>query len=480
MSALAAAGARPAPAQAGRRLAAILAGGGLLASVALVPLLPPVALKARATLTLGALALGALYLWARTGTRRTALDVPVLLYLGAAALATLAAPDPLVSFYPSRFRGEGLAVLLALGALTLAGARLGPRAGWWMVVAAVTGAVVIGVVAVLEFYGLDPLWTWGVRRSPVGVFDGRAYATMGNPIFLGAHMLLTLPLALAAGLGRPRRAWALTLLAAGVIFAGLVASQTRGAWVGLVVALLVLAALARRTPERGGAGGEESRATGARRAGEVATGRLVQAAVLFAAVAALMGLTRPQAALGGRVASTADLSTPSLQIRLYLWRHTLPLIADRPLLGWGFSALVGRFPDYGSPTYRRLFGEQLHLIDSPHNELLHVALSTGLLGLAAYLWTWGRAVRGLWGRWRRGSDRLAAGCLAGLAGYAVWLQSGWSLLGPMNLGWAVLALGAAAPAAATAPADGAVGGPPRPGDPPSGPGRTGGRGRART
>ncbi|MDR7449942.1 MAG: O-antigen ligase family protein [Armatimonadota bacterium] len=459
MSALsaAAAGACLAPAQAGRRLAGLLAGGALLASVALVPLLPPVALKARATLALGALALGALYLWARTGTRRTSLDGPVLLYLGAAALATLAAPDPLVSFYPSRFRGEGLAVLLALGALTLAGARLGPRAGWWMMVATVTGAVMIGVVAVLEFYGLDPLPAWGLRRSPAGLFDGRAYVTMGNPIFLGAHMVLALPLALAAGLDRPRRTWALTLLAAGVLFAGLVASQTRGAWVGLVVALLVLAGLARGRPtvgeQPGRTVGRQGRAASASRPSR----RVVQAAVLFAAVAALMGLTRPQAALGGRVASTADLSTPSLQIRLYLWRHTLPLVAERPLLGWGFSALVGRFPDYGSPTYRRLFGERLHLIDSPHNELLHVALSTGLVGLAAYLWAWVRAARGLWGRWRRGGDRLAAGCLAGLGGYAVWLQSGWSLLGPMNLAWAILALGAA-----TAPADGATGVSPRP------------------
>ena len=415
------------------------------------------ALKARATLTLGALAFAALYLWARTGTRRTSLDGPVLLYLGAAALATLAAPDPLLSFYPSRFRGEGLAVLLAVGALTLAGARLGPRAGWWMVVAAVTGALMIGVVAVLEFYGLDPLPAWGLRRLPVGLFDGRAYATMGNPIFLGVHMVLTLPLALAAGLDRPRRTWALTLLAAGVRFAGLVASQTRGAWVGLVVALLVLAGLARRAAHSGGAAGEDSRETGTRRHREQATRRLVQAAVLFAAVAALMGLNRPQAALGGRVASTADLSTPSLQMRLYLWRHTLPLVVERPLLGWGLSALVGRFPDYGSPTYRQLFGERLHLIDAPHNELLHVAPSTGLVDLAAYLWTWARAARGLWERWRRGGDRLAAGCLAGLAGYAVGLQSGWSLLGPMNLAWAILALGAE-----TAPAGGATGVSPRP------------------
>ena len=86
-----------------------------------------------------------------------------------------------------------------------------------------------------------------------------------------------------------------------------------------------------------------------------------------------------------------------------------------------------------------------------------MAPSTGLVDLAAYLWTWARAARGLWERWRRGGDRLAAGCLAGLAGYAVGLQSGWSLLGPMNLAWAILALGAE-----TAPAGGATGVSPRP------------------
>jgi O-antigen ligase len=132
------------------------------------------------------------------------------------------------------------------------------------------------------------------------------------------------------------------------------------------------------------------------------------------------------------------LRDPSLGQRLYVWKHTLPLIVQRPVFGWGFGALLGRFPDAGSPEWQRIFGFSVVGIDTPHNEILHIAFSLGLAGLAAYLWVWLVVLRSLIAAMRAPASvdaALAAGLLAAMGGYALWLQLAWSHVGLTNVFW---------------------------------------------
>ncbi|MGH2403374.1 MAG: O-antigen ligase family protein, partial [bacterium] len=179
--------------------------------------------------------------------------------------------------------------------------------------------------------------------------------------------------------------------------------------------------------------------------------RAVVLAAGLLAVTAMLTLTRPDASPLRRASATFAANDYSLRQKLYVWRHTLPLIAQRPVFGWGFSTMIGQFKDIGSREYLGVFGSgQIVLIDSPHNELLHVAYSIGLFGLAAYLWMWGAGAAALVRQSRAGrpsqaealSSALRAGLAASLVGYGVWMQFGWNVVGPANAFWVILGLAA--------------------------------------
>jgi putative inorganic carbon (HCO3(-)) transporter len=67
-----------------------------------------------------------------------------------------------------------------------------------------------------------------------------------------------------------------------------------------------------------------------------------------------------------------------------MWRDTIPVIAERPLLGHGPDDYAEPFARHEGEDLRAFFGEAI--VDKAHNETLQVAATTGLLGLAAYIW----------------------------------------------------------------------------------------------
>lgn len=424
---------------------------GLLALViaaAVVPLLPPLGWKVGATLMTALICAAVAYVRGRTGSLgRSPLDIPALAYLSIAGLATLFAPDRLVSFYPSPLRGDGLLVHAAYVLAGLGAARLSARQRGFLLRAMLTSGALIGLVALGQYYGADPLPSIGFQVvqpqvefpdgtsmfvfDPVGPGD-RSIATLGQPMFLGALTVLLLPVAVAfATTGSRRGASLFSAASAVLLYGGLVASQSRTAWIALGASGTVLVGLLPKS--------------------RIVWARLAALVVVLAAVTVVMSATRPQAGLAQRAVSVVgEVQRPdrSLGQRIYIWAQTLHLIRQRPALGWGFSALLSRFPGYGTPEYRRRFGEDVvELIDNPHNEFLSVAFSIGLIGLTAYLWVWSvavsSAVRGVRGHAGRGS--LSGALLAALLAYFIWMQTAWSHIGVANVLWIVLGLAAASP-----------------------------------
>ncbi|MBA2345531.1 MAG: O-antigen ligase family protein, partial [Rubrobacter sp.] len=64
---------------------------------------------------------------------------------------------------------------------------------------------------------------------------------------------------------------------------------------------------------------------------------------------------------------------------------TIPMIVDRPLFGYGPDNFAKPFKEYESTELRAFFPDG-EIVDKAHNEFVQVAATTGLLGLAAYLW----------------------------------------------------------------------------------------------
>lgn len=253
-----------------------------------------------------------------------------------------------------------------------------------------TGAVPVLVYGWLQVAGLDPL-DWD------DAFEGRAFSTLGQPLVLGGFLCTLLPA--LAWLAWRRTGGERALIAAEAV-AGLgllVATGTRGAYLGAIAGIAVAVVLAMYW--RG-------------------NWRLVLPAGAIAALAAALLVGGWQAGILPERLTFA----PSVDERVDLWRAATGMAADRPLHGWGpdqFTYTYGRYrpsPLHGTQTAYELPAA------SPHNEALTILAGGGVLAVAAYMGLWlsslTRAIRPV------SKSRRAAACalLAATAAYAVQAQ----------------------------------------------------------
>ncbi|HLN13755.1 MAG TPA: hypothetical protein VK587_11215, partial [bacterium] len=186
-----------------------------------------------AATALGAVAL----LWrGRTdwlGRLRSPVGYALLAWLAALTVSTLASIDPATSLVGDDYRYEGLVTWLAYGvAAAVTGAALVTAARVRAVIAvALGGAVVMSVLALLQYWGARPVALDFERAGSLRVFG-----TVGNPIALGAYLVLLLPIAVSLYAAEERPEWCQLWGAVVVLlYAGLLASLARGAWAALPV-----------------------------------------------------------------------------------------------------------------------------------------------------------------------------------------------------------------------------------------------------
>jgi O-antigen ligase len=261
-----------------------------------------------------------------------------------------------------------------------------PRWAWQVTDAWILGGTLIALVGIGQWaLGQDVIVAEGVWRV-------RGF--YGSPNNLALYLGRLLPLAVGIlawgerGYPSSRRRW-LYGLAALVSAAALVLTYSRGAWVvGVPASLLFLAAL------RG------------RRAFALAMGLLMLiAAVLLMVVGA------------GRLTSLLDASQGTTFFRLQLWRSSLAMIRDHPLLGVGLDNFLYQYRShYVLPTA----WEELNL-SHPHNLVLDFWLRLGLPGLAILVWLLVAFFRRGWRLYRglpEGNERLLVlGLMAGMVNF---------------------------------------------------------------
>jgi O-antigen ligase len=101
----------------------------------------------------------------------------------------------------------------------------------------------------------------------------------------------------------------------------------------------------------------------------------------------------------------------------------LPLIAERPLLGYGPESFVQVFNERYPPG--SLYDGSDVIVDDPHNLFLELLMATGLVGMLAWLALLGTLAWQIHRRWRSASSRRqlsVAACLSGLVAYLVQAQ----------------------------------------------------------
>jgi O-antigen ligase len=94
--------------------------------------------------------------------------------------------------------------------------------------------------------------------------------------------------------------------------------------------------------------------------------------------------------------------------RLNLWRTAMAMFGDNPILGVGPGLFVENFPNY------RVYGFY-DAISHAHNDHLHVAAVSGLLGLSAWISMWTVWIYFVYRSFRKNLDRSALGILLAIA-----------------------------------------------------------------
>ena len=220
----------------------------------------------------------------------------------------------------------------------------------------------------------------------------RIATVFGNPLYLGAYMLvnavvaggfLARSLAAAGGGARFRwgrlwwgaaaalHLWAFTLAGSLGALAGLIAA---GGFLGAAYLLV-------------------TRARAARIAGAAAAA-LAAAAAAGLALPLLAGGGLPERAIDSslnpllqRIAGLSSFST-SVQARLAAWQAGLAGFAARPLLGWGpdnFAVVLGRYAAAAGDS-------TIAYVGYAHSKIVEEAATKGLAGLATYLAVWAAAL----------------------------------------------------------------------------------------
>lgn len=366
--------------------------------------------------------------WAAGGVlavRRTSLDLPILAFLASALVATIFSVNRNVAIFGTYIRYEGLLTLATYAGLFWLAAQTAWRSDRAQILmrSLLIGAYVVSVIAVVQWVIADLATTVPTEASGFG-YAGfpRASATLSNPTMLGAFLAMLLPVGVAELLeGRPltHRIWA-----ANVVFMmalALALSFARSAWLGAIAGLVIAIAAPQRTPLR-----ERLALCGA--------GIVLVLAVLAGAALAGGRLSLIPSLLNRVVSIETNLTsaTPSTgSIRIRTWEGTIPLIASRPIEGYGPDTFGMVYPRFRTGDWTPGF-----VTDKAHSEPLQIGATQGVLGVASYLWILGASGLAFW----RGRRNLgAAGAVGGVVAYQVWALTNFSWLPAAVPYWLFLA-----------------------------------------
>ena len=326
--------------------------------------------------------------------------LPVLLFAFTHVLSTITSVAPHLSLWGSFLRVYGTynvlcyAIFFFLTILSLRTARRLEQ----LITVILLASLLVALYGVLQRSGFDPIF-------PRHDYSSQVISTIGNPIFLGAYLIMVIPLAfgrllvslrtLLGGnqLASSRRSLFLEVIGYSSLLVlqlvCLLYTKSRGPWFGFLSGAMLFAVL-------------------------IALRHRVRWLLLIAVVAGaalialLVALNLPNTPLEpftespflSRLVFSDELAagTGTGWVRLYIWQGILELSKSGPNIGFmpdrlrPFRLLIGYGPETMEVVFPQVYPPGLAyveareaIVDRAHNELLDLVVTTGALGLLTFL-----------------------------------------------------------------------------------------------
>lgn len=301
----------------------------------------------------------------------------LLPFFAAMAIGTFFSVDRPTSINGFYWRQQGLVtygfylLLVAVLAMNINGRSKAEK----IVTSIVWSSFLVSVIGILHWLDLDPLKLQKFEHFRPG-------STLGQPVFLGNFLVLTIFLAAyklyAAKRSHLKISYTLIVL---LQFMCLVLTYSRGAWVGFLVALFFGAALVLR-----------NRGIRLLKGKNLTKASLASLSIILVLGTSIFFVNRfSDYLLFERLKSSFNFSAGTVFLRFQYWQGALKLIAKSPIIGYGPETQRIKLLDYYNPAW----GEQENInafADRAHNEYLDVALSGGLLALMGLLLVFGHLI----------------------------------------------------------------------------------------
>ncbi len=229
-------------------------------------------------------------------------------------------------------------------------------------------SLVIATICLLQYY-------------EISFSDYTAAAGLAHRNLMASAFCLMIPPVLFNAL-RGRSAWRVTALAAlALMTAGILLANARAPWLALILAGLTVLVIVFTSRKVIHLSNQQKR---------VLSRRLALAVAVMILTAAFFGSDLPRRAdtdsFSDRVASVVETNRGSIAERLEVWKHTLSMIGDHPVLGVGPGNWKIYLPYYGGGASQDRTGEVF--FQRPHNDFLWILAESGPVALSCWLVFW--------------------------------------------------------------------------------------------
>lgn len=342
--------------------------------------------------------------------KRTPLDIPLLLFLGANILSTIFSIDRHTSIwgYYSRSNGGLLSLISYLLLYWAFVSNMGREQVKNVLRFGLISGFIISLWAILEHFGvsLSCILLRGEFNASCWVQDvqARVFATLGQPNWLAAYLAMlifpTLYFLLTATTKFTRITYYILLI---TFYLAFTFTYSRGPTLGLIGGLVIFIIL--YFFQKYSENSENQRVRKSEnqkfRLSDFLVNPILRVILIFLAINLFFGSALTSFRLVSKFAAPArpSISLPSApsvgtqlenggtesgQIRFIVWKGALDIFKNNPIFGTGLETFAYSYYQY-RPVSHNMTSEWDFLYNKAHNEYLNYLATTGIVGIGTYM-----------------------------------------------------------------------------------------------